>query len=104
MLVAIVEGSDSNGDGVFSRASGVQVCKWCKCASGVRAKFYQCPSGTHQMGLWTIHCLRKSKDESWRLSNDECLLKNDGDYAIQKGQRLDFHLRGVVSLDMISPE
>ena len=72
-------------------------------ASGVRAKFYQCPSVTHQMGLWTIHCLRKSKDESWRLSNDECLLKNDGDYAIQKGQRLDFHLRGVVSLDMISP-
>ena len=28
MLVAIVDGGDSNGDGVFSHSSGLQVCKW----------------------------------------------------------------------------
>ena len=36
--------------------------KWSAC------KFCQCPSGMHQMGSWTIHCSRKSMDESLRLS------------------------------------
>ena len=43
-------------------------------ASGVRAKFYQCPSQMHLMSPWTIiHCSRKSMDDSGRSFKNQCL-------------------------------
>ena len=119
MLVALVDGSDSNGDGVFSHSSGLQVCKWFASLQVVcvACKILPIPIGVHQMGPGTIHCSRKSMDESWRSINDECLavmvfLKMTETIPCKRvGTRIEDdrfagfppNLRSVLSPDVVSP-
>ena len=90
----------------------------CKFASGVRG--VQNSSNAHrvhQMGPGTIHCSRKSMDESWRSINDECLavmvfLKMTETIPCKRvGARIEDdrfagfppNLRSVLSPDVVSP-